>query len=81
MDEKKAITLVNELFNKAFNKPRDPRSNAYKAGVRAALDARVRREKIGGCPYSPGSAESDAWFSGLEEGKSQYKDYLLNLKV
>lgn len=66
---------INFLFSRAFNTPRDPRSDAYKDGVRAALEARVWGERIGGCPYMLGSAEADAWFSGLDEGKSIYREW------
>ena len=68
------------LFRRAFDAPRDPRSGAYKAGVLAMLVWRDRRaglqpgtpERDGVRlidPYTPGTAESDAWLSGTQEGQ------------
>ena len=57
------------LFDEAFSKPRDPRSSAYREGVVRALQFKCGEiSTIGRCGYLPGSAELDAWLSGLDEG-------------
>ena len=56
-----------QLFNKAFDRPRDPRSPEYKAGVRASLVFRLRGVPIK-CPHPVGTAAADAFFSGIDEG-------------
>lgn len=60
---------VDSLFNEAFakNLHRDPRSEEYKAGVRAALTYRLHGTKIQ-CPYRTGTSQADAYFAGTEEG-------------
>jgi len=58
---------VDELIAEAFGSPRDPRSDEYKAGVRAALEYRLNRRKLA-LPCPIGTAQADAWFSGLDEG-------------
>ncbi|MBX9726735.1 MAG: hypothetical protein K2X09_05665 [Rickettsiales bacterium] len=58
---------VDQLFAAAFAVPRDPRSAAYKLGVRAALQFRIEGVRIKR-PYVVGSAECDAFSSGLDEG-------------
>jgi len=71
----KSIAL--RIFKQAFapKKHRNPRSRAYKSGVLCALhykageiehpDTRIQ--------YSPGSAESDAWHAGIEEGYASWR--------
>ena len=65
--EQKPIT-VDGLMAAAFDRPREHRSAAYKAGVRAALvlsfDCITRP-----VPYSIGTAEADAFFAGEAEGR------------
>jgi hypothetical protein len=58
---------AEKLFCTAFSTPRTPRSEAYKTGVRAAF-FRHAYCTPSQCPYDVGTAEADAWFSGLEEG-------------
>lgn len=58
---------VDHLYNKAFNSTRDPRSQEYKAGVRAALAFRIEGKRITQ-PYRPETAQDDAYHSGLAEG-------------
>lgn len=70
--------IAVRLYEEAFKGPRDPRSDAYKKGV---LDAIRFRLKViatlnDACPYVPGTAENDAWHSGLYEGHSLGKSYL-----
>lgn len=61
------MKTVDELMTEAFSVPRDPRSPEYKAGVRAALCLRIDGKRIVD-PYPPGTAASDAFYSGTEEG-------------
>jgi hypothetical protein len=55
------------LFLAAFEVPRDPRSEPYKNGVRAALAYRIDRQRIPRL-YKLGTAEDDAYYSGMQEG-------------
>lgn len=65
--EQKPLT-VDGLMAAAFDRPREHRSAAYKAGVRAALvlsfDCITRP-----APYNIGTAEADAFFAGEAEGR------------
>jgi hypothetical protein len=61
--------LLEKLFQQAFHQYRDPRSDAYKDGAKAGISFRLGLAPIH-CPYEPGSAEYDAWFAGLDEGKA-----------
>jgi len=57
------------VFDKAFKKVRSPRSDAYKQGVMACLRVRIDGEQHMACPYAAGTAESDAYFAGVDEGR------------
>jgi hypothetical protein len=57
------MNIANQLFNKAFHSTRDPRSEAYRAGVMATLNFKESGSKLKH-PYELGSAKSDAWFAG-----------------
>lgn len=59
--------LVEKLFRDAFDRPRDPRSAEYKAGARAVLTYRVKGVRVR-CPYQVGTAQSDAYYAGVNEG-------------
>ena len=65
--DQKTLTVAR-LMAAAFDRPREPRSDAYKAGVRAALvrsfDCITRP-----VPYNIGTAEADAFFAGETEGR------------
>lgn len=63
---------VNQLFDAAFNRCRDPRSPEYKAGVRAALAFRIEAAAIPR-PYAPGTAAEDAFHAGMAEGHSVWR--------
>ena len=72
------MKISRMLFTQAFedNQTREPRSDAYKAGVLAAMEYResgntgdIRN------PYELGTADADAWFSGLKEGYSRWRHY------
>ena len=58
------------LFEAAFHPHREPRSDAYKAGVLAALRYRLGEAEHVECPHQPGTAERDAFFAGVSEGHS-----------
>lgn len=58
---------AHRLFDAAFNKPRDPRSPAYKEGVLATLRYYCNNIPVT-CPYPEATAEADAFFAGRDEG-------------
>lgn len=68
------VDLAERLFNAAFDIPRNPRSDEYKAGARAVLDYRVSRIRIS-CPHLPGSAQFDAYHAGVTEGHQIWRAY------
>jgi len=72
MSEKKLT--VDEVMAKTFapETGREPRSNAYRAGVRAMLALHIDGIQPS-IPYWVGSAEFDAYFAGREEGKAIVK--------
>lgn len=57
------------IFDEAFKPGRAPRSDAYKQGVMACLRVRVDGLAYEACPYPEGSAQADAYFAGVEEGR------------
>ena len=59
---------VDGLMAAAFNRPRDARSEAYKAGTRAALMCFFER-LTPPLPFQAGTAEADAFFAGETEGR------------
>lgn len=63
---------ADQLFTAAFAVPRDPRSPAYKAGVRAALQFRIEGRRIPKM-YEPGTAEDDAYYAGIAEGHAIWR--------
>lgn len=63
-----ASKTAQELFDEAFAVSRDPRSDAYKAGVLYVLRARAEGIRGPQRPYPLGSAEADAYFAGCQEG-------------
>jgi len=68
-------TLVDRLFDAAFNTARDPRSNEYKAGVRAVLNYRYKGGGIR-CPHAMGTAQADAFYSGVDEGHRLWRAHV-----
>lgn len=64
----KTLLTADSLMAAAFDRPREPRSAAYKAGVRAKL-SHVFDNVTTAMPYAPGTAEADAFFAGEEEGR------------
>lgn len=67
--------LVDQLFKAAFDRPRDPCSPEYRAGVRAWLNLRANDMPYV-CPFAPGSASSDAFYAGVDEGRCIWRTYL-----
>lgn len=61
--------LVERLMAAAFDGQRDPRSDAYKAGVRDTLAFKLcGKQKIQ--PYALGTPHADAWWAGGTEAMS-----------
>jgi len=75
MSTAEAFRLVEKLMIAAFNKPRDPRSDAYKLGVREILNCRTMGFRFK-CRYKLGTAEADAFFSGSDEGNAIWRAHL-----
>lgn len=67
--QKTATSTVDSLMADAFNRSRDPRSDAYKAGTHAALTRTIENIKTP-LPYELGTAEADAFFAGEAEGRT-----------
>lgn len=67
-----ADVTVDQLMQAAFFNGRTPRSAEYKAGTRAALESRIEHKDIVP-PYQAGTTEADAYFAGIEEGKSIWR--------
>ncbi|MFZ3141172.1 hypothetical protein [Polaromonas sp.] len=62
---------IDRLMNEAFNvprDPRDPRSLAYRLGVRVIMEEKLLGTPMHVCPYPLGQATADAYFSGHAEG-------------
>jgi hypothetical protein len=66
------MSIANQLFNKAFHSTRDPRSGAYKAGVLDTLNSKESGSELKH-PFAPGTAESDAWIAGNQEGHNIWR--------
>lgn len=64
---------VDALMTIAFDKPRAPRSEEYKNGVRAALEQRIHNMPLK-CPYAMGTTAADAYFAGTLEGRDVWCD-------
>lgn len=72
-----AQNIYDERFESGYG---DPRSDAYKGGLLAALRFRAGEGpkptlKI---PYELGTAECDAWFAGCQEGYLLWRLYRLD---
>ncbi|MFM0432335.1 hypothetical protein PQQ75_25215 [Paraburkholderia aspalathi] len=63
---------VDELMTKAFSPGREPRSAEYKQGVRDLLAMRIEGVRIA-IPYTQGTAQRDAYYSGVDEGKAIWR--------
>jgi len=58
----------------------DPRSPEYRAGCVEHLVARIMRHTLGGepggmapCPYKLGTAQADAYYSGVDRGRAAWE--------
>jgi hypothetical protein len=69
------MSRADKVFKAAFDVVREPRSQAYKDGVMAAL-----RSHLDGTPvdfkYDAGTAQFDAFFAGLDEGHALAQEEL-----
>lgn len=65
-------SLADTLMATAFSVSRDPRSDEYKAGCRAALEHHENSVEILN-PYKAGSAARDAFFAGVAEGHAIWR--------
>lgn len=72
--------LAKKLFEQAFSTARDPRSDEYKAGVKAALMYRAAGVPIKR-PYEIGTAEADAFYAGQDEGMLIWREYTAGKKT
>lgn len=64
--------VAADLFAQSFERPRDPRSMEYRAGVLAALQFRLAGHAITR-PYSAGTAADDAFDAGMAEGHAIWR--------
>lgn len=64
-----------KIVLQAFSTPRDPRSDEYKAGMRAVLAFRLGEITEVRCPFPMGTAQADAFFSGCDEGHRRFREY------
>lgn len=64
---------VDQLYQTAFYNGRTPRSQEYQAGTRAALEHHRIERKDFDMPYQVGTAAADAFFAGIEEGKTIWR--------
>lgn len=66
--------LIEQLMRNAFAPGRAPRSNEYKEGVRAVLNQRFVGKPLA-CPHKAGTASFDAFFAGVDEGRSIWAEH------
>jgi hypothetical protein len=64
---------AQELFDKAFNVLRAPRSEEYKEGVLAVLRMRCEEDKLPRI-YPVGSVQFDAFNAGCDEGHRIWRE-------
>lgn len=69
---RQVTALVDCTVAAGFAASRMPRSDAYREGVRAMLLLRATNARLL-CHYRPGTAECDAFFAGVEEGKDWWR--------
>ncbi len=68
------MSLAEDLYRRAFDVPREPRSPAYKLGVLEVLQSCVNDAKLRP-RYPKGSAELDAWYAGASEGHDIWREW------
>ena len=59
------LALVNDLMLLAFEKVRNPRSDAYKLGARELLTHHASGVQLR-FPFEMGTAEADAFYAGAD---------------
>lgn len=75
-DADPAVKTIQRLMHSAFgHTQRDPRSAEYRAGAKALLEARLGAAPLKN-PHVAGTAQADAWWGGIEEGKAIYRFHL-----
>lgn len=67
------MSKAREIFQQAFDRPRDERSLEYKNGVLDTLMLRFGDIASARCPYPIGTAQADAYFAGCGEGHQLFK--------
>lgn len=67
------IAIAEKLAEQALNK-RDPQSDEFKAGVRAALRYRIAAKRIPR-PHKMGTVSADAFSAGIREGFRIFRCY------
>lgn len=65
-----STATAKSVFDQAFAPGREPRSEAYKAGVLHTLRHRLEGVSFPAQLYPAGSAERDAYFAGADEGRT-----------
>lgn len=72
------MSKAYEIFDAAFAKPRDPRSDEYRHGVIDILKFRLgeANEAFGKKQYVLGTAQADAYFAGCDEGHRLAREHL-----
>jgi len=74
-------STADAIFEMAFDprSMRNPRSLAYKRGVKDALynAERADNDPLITLPYVEGTAEADAWYSGNNEGRQLARKWSL----
>lgn len=68
---RQAIPTLTELLASAFAPGRAKRSTAYVLGASDSLQFKLSGKRIA-CPFQEGSAEFDAFFAGVIEGRAIY---------
>jgi len=74
------VVVVEQLFNRAFFAGRPKRSFAYRQGVKDLLRLRLEGVELRQS-FAEGTAEADAWISGLTEGVAIWDAYRTAMKV
>lgn len=64
------MSAARRAFDAAFHEGRETRSEAYRAGVLHCLQTRLDGQPHVPCFYAPGSAERDAYYAGVDEGRA-----------
>ena len=62
------MTDAQKIFDSVFNDYHRPTSEAYRRGALEAIEVRLVGAPTPSCPYTPGTAEADAYLAGVEEG-------------